>query len=100
MIHQGKRSRQRANGHLMFDSLQKNHYRAILADPPWAFNLWWGGRTNRTPAGVPSRATVPHYRVMKEDELNALPVGDLAADDCVRFSSGRVGPFSNGRSEL
>jgi N6-adenosine-specific RNA methylase IME4 len=60
-------------------------YGAILADPPWAFNLWWGGRSNKTPAGVPSRATEPHYEVMREDELCALPIGDLAADDCVLF---------------
>lgn len=68
-----------------FADLQRNHYGAIYADPPWAFNLWWGGRTNKTPAGVPSRATVPHYQTMKEDELSALPVGDLAATDCVLF---------------
>lgn len=58
-------------------------YRAIYADPPWAFNLWWGGRSNKTPAGVPSRATVAHYPVMREEELSALPVGDIAAKDCV-----------------
>lgn len=68
-----------------FDGLPRNHFGAIYADPPWGFNLWWGGRTNKTPAGVPSRATDPHYSVMKEAELNALPVGDLAADDCVLF---------------
>ena len=66
-----------------FGDLQPGSYGAILADPPWAFNLWWGGRSNKTPAGVPSRATAPHYNVMREDELAALPVGDLAADDCV-----------------
>jgi N6-adenosine-specific RNA methylase IME4 len=68
-----------------FEGLPRGHFKAIYADPPWGFNLWWGGRTNKTPAGVPSRATEPHYRVMKEGELNALPVGDLAADDCVLF---------------
>ncbi len=68
-----------------FGDLPRNHYRAILADPPWGFNLWWGGRTNKTPAGVPSRATVPHYKTMKEEELSVLQVGDLAADDCVLF---------------
>lgn len=66
-----------------FANLPRGHYGAILADPPWAFNLWWGGRTNETPAGVPSRATKPHYEVMRETELSALPVGELAAKDCV-----------------
>lgn len=60
-------------------------YKCILADPPWGFNLWWGGRSSRTPAGVPSRSTKPHYEVMKEDELNAIPVASVAADDCVLF---------------
>lgn len=69
----------------MFDGLPRNHFKAIYADPPWGFNLWWGGRSNKTHAGVPSRATVPHYPVMKEEELNALPVGELAADDSVLF---------------
>ena len=68
-----------------FSTLKQKHYGAIYADPPWGFNLWWGGRANKTPAGVPSRSTKPHYEVMKEPELNALPVGDLAADDCVLF---------------
>jgi len=66
-----------------FAELQRGHYGAILADPPWAFNLWWGVRTNETPAGVPSRATTPHYEVMRETEMCALPVVSLAADDCV-----------------
>jgi len=68
---------------MSFDGLKQGHYGAILADPPWAFNLWWGGRTNEAPAGLPSRATKPHYQVMREDELSALPVADLAAKDCV-----------------
>lgn len=68
-----------------FADLPKNHFGAIYADPPWGFNLWWGGRSNKTPAGVPSRATVPHYDVWREPELNALPVSDMAADDCVLF---------------
>lgn len=67
------------------ETLPQQHFGAILADPPWGFNLWWGSRTNKTPVGVPSRATIPHYGVMKENELNALPVGGLAADDCVLF---------------
>lgn len=29
------------------DLPQAGKYRAIYADPPWAFNLWWGGRSNK-----------------------------------------------------
>lgn len=74
----------------IFGGLQRNHYRAILADPPWAFQTWWSGRSNKLPSpknkfSYPSRASVPAYEVMREDELNSLPVSDLAADDCVLF---------------
>lgn len=60
-------------------------YGAILADCPWRFNLWWGGQKAGTPAREPSRATVPHYETMTEEQLSAMPVSDLAADDCVLF---------------
>lgn len=74
----------------MFEELPKGHFGAILADPPWAFQTWWSGRSNKLPSpkkkfSYPSRATEPQYDVLREDELNALPVGDLAADDCVLF---------------
>ena len=75
---------------MMFDGLPRGHYAAILADPPWAFQTWWSGRSNKLPSpkkkfSYPSRATTPAYEVMREDELSALPVSKLAADDCVLF---------------
>ncbi len=27
---------------MTFDGLPRNHYRAILADPPWRFRVWSG----------------------------------------------------------
>lgn len=73
-----------------FKGLRRNGYGALLADPPWAFQTWWSGRESKLPSpkkkfSYPSRATTPAYEVMREEELNALPVGDLAADDCVLF---------------
>ena len=73
-----------------FADLPKGHFGAILADPPWAFQTWWSGRSNKLPSpkkkfSYPSRATEPAYDVMREGELNALPVEELAADDCVLF---------------
>lgn len=73
-----------------FDGLPRNHFGTILADPPWAFQTWWSGRANKLPSpkkkfSYPSRATQPAYDVMRETELLALPVADLAADDCVLF---------------
>lgn len=68
-----------------FAGLKRNGYGTILADPPWAFNLWWGGRSSqgRHPQSVPSRASKPHYAVMDEQQLSALPVRELMAPDSV-----------------
>lgn len=54
-------------------------YGAILADPPWQFaNLW------NTPAG-PNRGDAAHYSTMSIDDIAAMPVADIADDDCVLF---------------
>ncbi|MBU6427366.1 DNA methyltransferase [Patescibacteria group bacterium] len=73
-----------------FVDLPQNHFKVILADPPWGFKTWWSERSTKTPSpkrkfSYPSRATSPSYEVMQENDLNALPVSDLAADDCVLF---------------
>ena len=52
-------------------------YGAILADPPWQFKGRGSGPTDRS--------TEVHYPTMPLDELAALPVANLAADDCVLF---------------
>lgn len=70
---------------MTFDELPKNHYRAILADPPWQFDNLWGGRPNKTAAGYPSRWVDNHYDTMHADDISSLPVGEIAADDCVLF---------------
>jgi len=66
-----------------FADLPRNHYRAILADPPWQFNSLWGGRPKKVGGNYPSRAIDAHYDTLTIDEIAALPVADLAADDCV-----------------
>lgn len=71
-----------------FAGLPRAHYAVIYADPPWAFQTWWSGRSTKSPSpkkkfSYPSRATMPAYEVMREPELSALPVADLAAKDCV-----------------
>jgi N6-adenosine-specific RNA methylase IME4 len=70
-----------------FGDLPRGHFGAILADPPWHFQSWAGGRLNGDPAHrrvyTPSRA--PDYCTMREPELAALPIGELAAPDCVLF---------------
>jgi N6-adenosine-specific RNA methylase IME4 len=57
--------------------LKLNRYSAIYADPPWHFRNWSAKGTGRN--------AVSHYDCMSFAELAALPVADLAAEDCVLF---------------
>jgi N6-adenosine-specific RNA methylase IME4 len=50
----------------------------IYADPAWQTVTYSG-------VALPQRADEPHYPTMSLDDLAALPVGDLAADDCCLF---------------
>ena len=63
-----------------FSNLPRGHYKAILADPPWGFKTWSGPEKK-----LASRGTVAPYRTMEMDAIKALPVADLAADDCCLF---------------
>lgn len=63
-----------------FDGLPRNHYRAILADPPWGFKTWSGPEKK-----VASRGTVAPYQTMEIADMAAMPVLDVAADDCALF---------------
>lgn len=54
-------------------------YRTIVADPPWEYGAW--GKA--TPAIRPNSKVRPiPYSTMTLAEIEALPVGDFAADDC------------------
>lgn len=64
----------------IFATLPRNHFGAILADPPWGFKTWSGPEKK-----VASRGTVAPYRTMEMDDMAALPVADLAASDCCLF---------------
>lgn len=52
-------------------TLEANSFELIVADPPWHFKAGGDRGANR------------HYRVMSIVDIAALPVGDLAADDCL-----------------
>jgi N6-adenosine-specific RNA methylase IME4 len=58
-------------------SLTQIRYGAIYADPPWSFRNWSAKGTGRN--------AISHYDCLDFDKLAALPVGDLAAKDCVLF---------------
>lgn len=57
-----------------FEGLQRGHYGAILADPPWSFEVWSGKGT--------ARSAENHYSTMTMRQISRLPVDELAAKDC------------------
>jgi N6-adenosine-specific RNA methylase IME4 len=59
------------------NSLRPRRYRVIYADPPWSFRNWSARGTGRN--------AVSHYECLDFASLAALPVSDLAADDCALF---------------
>jgi N6-adenosine-specific RNA methylase IME4 len=58
-----------------FKALKGKRYGVILADPPWKFIAWGKSKRERGPGR--------HYKTLDLATIKALPVGDLAADDCV-----------------
>lgn len=61
----------------VFADLPRNHFKAIYADPPWHFDCWSDKGT--------ARAADNHYNTMATADIAALPVADLASDDCALF---------------
>lgn len=57
--------------------LPQGAFGVILADPPWLFKT----RSAKGEGKSPQR----HYSCMTDEELCALPVGQLAAKDCALF---------------
>lgn len=49
-------------------------YEVIVADPPWDFALWSENGNKKGAA--------PHYKLMPGEQIDALPVGQLAQRDC------------------
>jgi len=73
----------------VFADLPRNHYGAILADPPWHFAAWTSPTAVETRLRNGSKnygsSRGPTYDTMDEEELCSLPIGELAKDDCVLF---------------
>lgn len=65
---------------MTFDELPRNHFGAILADPPWGFQCW-DGKDKK----VASRGSVTPYSTMEMTDIASLPVADLAAENCALF---------------
>lgn len=62
-------------GTWQFGDLEPFSYDLIMIDPPWRFQNW----SDKGQAKGPE----PHYKTMSDDEIRALPVGDLAKRDCL-----------------
>lgn len=60
-----------------FGDLKRGHYGAILADPPWRFEVWSGKGK--------ARSADNHYDTMAADDIAALSIESIAADDCALF---------------
>ena len=54
-------------------------YGALLIDPPWHFKTFSGK------VSIPFRGAHQHYETMKDKDIIALPIADLAAKDCALF---------------
>jgi N6-adenosine-specific RNA methylase IME4 len=62
----------------MNHNLPCRRYALILADPAWETVLWSGAK--RTPT---QKRDADHYPVMSAQDMAALPIGQIAADDAV-----------------
>lgn len=58
-----------------FDPLRPLAYGAIIADPPWQYDM-------RSEEGY-EKSPEAHYETMPEEEIAALPVGELAGGSCL-----------------
>ena len=65
------------------DNWPTGKYAAILADPPWHFQCYTDQRVTHLAGGRTVRAPEAHYETMTNEDIMGLPVGELAADDCV-----------------
>jgi N6-adenosine-specific RNA methylase IME4 len=61
----------------LFANLPRQHFGAILADPPWKFEPY--------AVGPQSPQKAPKYQLMNNPEIARLSVSELAAEDCVLF---------------
>ena len=53
-------------------------YNIIYADPPWQYKTWSG-------KGKEKKSAENHYKCMSKQDIQNIPVADIAADDCVLF---------------
>ena len=63
--------------------VQRLRFACIMADPPWHYGRSWDtGSEKAQYKGFNNKAVPMPYDQMKLPEIKALPVGELAADQC------------------
>jgi N6-adenosine-specific RNA methylase IME4 len=67
---------------MTFEGLPRNHFGAILADPPWTFTGFSSGKPDGTPW---SRSVQNHYSTLSTEQIRELPISEITADDCILF---------------
>lgn len=68
------------------DDLPRNHFQAILADPPWHFKTYNEKGRQRSPDWKPFKGSPSiHYDTMSAEQIRELPVADIAAPNCALF---------------
>ena len=66
----------------VFLPFPSERFSIVYADPPWDYN----GQLQHTGAGGgDSGGAVRHYRTVKTKDLKALPVWEIAEEDCLLF---------------
>ena len=71
---------------MSFEALPRAHYAAIYADPPWRYRTYNDRGRSRCPDWKPYKGSpVRHYETAAIEDIRALPVASLAADDCALF---------------
>lgn len=63
------------DSHWFFDPLVPLSYDVIVIDPPWRFRTW--GEHNQ------AKSASRHYSLMQTTDIAAMPVGQLAQQDCL-----------------
>ena len=67
-------------------------YQIIYVDPPWSYGRRMTGGNGKDTPIYDSGAADDHYPTMTIKELKALPVNDLADEDCLMYMW-TTGPF-------
>jgi N6-adenosine-specific RNA methylase IME4 len=68
---------------MTFDELPRNHFGAILADPPWHFSAW--AKFKDLKDGSKTRAVERYYSTMSREDIAGMRVSELAKPDCALF---------------